>query len=173
MKGKRNQRKMSSVEKSATARFILEIIGRPKEHLVQTLEEIISKINSEQGVSVSEQKIHEPTLMKDSKELFITYAEVEVKVEEPILLAVLVFKYMPANIELISPERVIFNNNQFSEILNELTRRLHSYEELARVMQIERQKMQEKMSEFVPVEKKENSEGINGNIKSKKEKKKK
>lgn len=145
---------MSSSDKSVIATFILEAIGRPKDHLIKALEEIISKINSEEKVTVTDQKIHEPREMKDQKDLFTTHAEVEVEVEEPIFLAILMFKYMPAHIEIISPEKMSFQNNQFADILNELTRRLHGYDELARVMQAERNKMEQQMKELAQKDKK-------------------
>ena len=139
---------MSSTDKSISANFILEILGKPKEYLVQALEEMISKINAEARVVVVNQKVHEPVQMKDSKEFFTTYAEVEIEVEEPIFLAILMFKYMPSHVEILSPERLIFQNNEFSDILNELTRRLHGYDELARIFQLEKQEMQNKINEL-------------------------
>ena len=139
---------MSSTEKSLKASLILEIIGRPKEHLIQALEDIIKKIDDEKGVSVKTKNIPGPKPMKDQKDLFTTYAEVEVEVEEAIFLAILMFKYMPAHIEIIYPEKLVFQNNYFSEILNELTRRLHGYEELARMMLAEKKAMETKIQEL-------------------------
>ncbi len=139
---------MSSSEKTVTANFILEIIGKPKEYLVQALDEMITKINSEERVVVTNKVIHEPLPMKDSKEFFTTYAEIEIEVEEPIFLAILMFKYMPSHVEIVSPERMVFQNNSFSDILNELTRRLHGYDELARIFQLEKQEMQNKINEL-------------------------
>lgn len=139
---------MSSGEKKIIVSFILEVIGRPKEHLVQTLEEMIAKIDAEEKASVKNKKIHEPTVMKDQQDLFATFAEVEIEVEEAIFLAILMFKYMPAHVEIVSPEKMVFQNNQFADILNELTRRLHGYDELARIFQIEKNKMLEKIQEL-------------------------
>jgi len=141
---------MSSAEKTITVSFILEVIGRPKEHLVQALEEIISKIDSEEKVSVTNKKIHEPVPLEKQPEFFTTYAEVEIKVEELLRLSALIFKYMPANIEVISPEKIVFDNNSLSEILSELARKLHGYDELARVMQADRKMLLEKIEELVP-----------------------
>lgn len=139
---------MSSDEKPITATFLLEIIGRPKEHLVQTLEELIKKIDSEKKTSVKNKTIHEPTLIKDQQDLFTTFAEVEIKVEELMILAVLMFKYMPSHIEIISPERIVLQNNQLADLLSELSRRLHGYDELARIFQIEKDQMLSKIQEL-------------------------
>jgi len=143
---------MSSTEKSITVSFILEVIGRPKEHLVQALEEIISSMGTEKKASVISKKIHDPVVMKNQPEFFTTYAEIEIKVEELLILASLIFKYMPANIEIISPEKLTFDNNSLSEILSEITRKLHGYDELARMMQAEKRMFLKKIEELTPKE---------------------
>ncbi len=122
-----------------TAILMLEIMGRPKEHLVETLEGFIKQIDEEKKVTVTNKKIQEPNLVKDKKDLFTTYAEIEVEVEEFAYLVMLMFKYMPAHVEVVEPEKLQIDNNMASELLSELTRRLHKYEELARLMQAEMQ----------------------------------
>ncbi len=50
--------------------MIIEVIGRPPEHLVETMENIVGQIGEEKGVRIIEKKIHEPVLMKDQKDFF-------------------------------------------------------------------------------------------------------
>lgn len=138
---------MSSTKK-IRAIFILEIIGRPAEHLVDTLNKLIDSIDKEKGVKVSEKKIQEPIEIKDQKDFYTTFAEVEIEVEEILQLAILMFKYMPANIEIIEPELIVLSNNGWSDILSELTRRLHGYDEVARVLQMQNAQMQKKLKEL-------------------------
>jgi len=128
---------MSGVIK-ITARMILEIVGKPKEHLIETLEKISKEIGEEEGVEMQEKKIHEPEVMKDQEGLFVTFAEIEITVDNPLSLATLMFKYMPSHIEVIEPEKLNITNGGYSDILNELVRRLHGYDELARVFEIEK-----------------------------------
>ena len=139
--------------KGVQAMLIFEIIGRPAENLVKTLEEIIKKIDEEKGVEVKSKDIKEPTTMKDQKDFFTTFAEVEVEVEEILYLALLMFKYMPAHIEIVSPELIALTNNGWGEILSELTRRLHGYDEIARVLKFQNNQMQEKLKELMPKDK--------------------
>ena len=131
--------------KSITAHLILEIIGRPPEHLTGTLNEIIGKIDEEKGVNVKTKNIKEPVTMKDREDFFTTFAEVEVEVEELIQLAILMFKYMPAHVEIISPEHLNIDNNTMGDIFSEISRRLHGYEEILRMMQVERNIMVKKL----------------------------
>ncbi|KHO54788.1 MAG: hypothetical protein QT10_C0012G0036 [archaeon GW2011_AR19] len=143
MNSKNNNLKTKRIK----AVFILEIIGRPKEHLVQTLEKIVEAINQEKGVKVIEKKINEPVELENNKDFYTTFAEVEVEVEEILQIAMLMFKYMPANIEIIEPETIALSNNGLNEIFNELARRLHAYDEMARVLQIQTAKLQRDLKE--------------------------
>jgi len=130
------------------AMMILEIIGRPAEHLTETLNKLIEEIDKEKGVVVKEKNIKEPVLMKEQKDFYTTFAEIEVEVEEIMHLAILMFKYMPAHVEVISPELIALTNNSWSEILSELTRRLHGYDEVARVIQNEKVILEKKLKEL-------------------------
>lgn len=137
-----------SEEKNISATLILEILGKPAEHLVQVLEEIIKKMGEEKGVEVVHKKINKPALARDSKELYTTFAEVEIRVERLMHVAALVFKYMPAHVEINEPEKVAMSNNEWGEIFSEITRRLHGYDEVARVLQNERAILEKKLKEM-------------------------
>jgi len=139
---------MSSDKLKVSAVMILDIIGRPPEHLVESLEKIVEEMEKERGVTVKSKQIKEPTLMKDQKDFYTTFAEIEIEVDEILYLAILMFKYMPAHIEIISPEIIALSNNGFNDILNELIRRLHGYDEMARIMQVEKQILLKKIQEL-------------------------
>lgn len=134
--------------KGISAVFILEIIGKPKEHLVATLEKLIESIDKEKGIKVIGKKIKEPIEMKNNKDFFTTFAEVEIEADEVMQIVGLMFKYMPANVEIIEPELIALSNNGWNDILNELARRLHAYDEIARVLQIQTAKLQRDLKEF-------------------------
>jgi len=136
--------------KGITSMLIFEIIGRPVEKLIETLKDIIKQIGEEKGVEVKSKDIKEPTPLKDQEGFFTTFAEVEVEVEDIQYLALLMFKYMPAHIEVVSPELIALTNNGWGDILSELTRRLHAYDEVARVLRFQNNQMQEKLKELMP-----------------------
>jgi len=144
---------MSSIDdetKGIGAMLIIEVIGKPPEHLTETLNKIIEKIGEENNVEVVSKKIKEPVLMKDQKDFYTSFAEVEIKVEEIVILAGLMFKYMPAHVEIISPELIALTNNGWTEILSELIRRLHGYDEVARILQVEKGVLEKKLKELLP-----------------------
>lgn len=127
------------------ASIILEALGRPPEHLTTTLEKLISDIDNEKGVKVVSKKLNPPQPTKERKDIFTTFAEVEIEVTDILYLAVVMFKFMPAHVEVISPELIALTNNGWTDILSELTRRLHGYDEVARVMQHQNKLMAKKL----------------------------
>ena len=145
--------------KNIRALFVLEVLGRPPEHLVETLQGLIKKIGEEKGVIVKDHKINKPVLMKDQKDFYTNFAEVEIEVKDSLKLLLMVFKYMPAHLEILYPENIRLTNDGFGLILNELTRRLHGYDEVARIIQMEKKILEKKLRTLL------------GNKKSGKEKK--
>lgn len=139
----------SEETRGIVAVMILEAIGKPPEHLTEALENLAKEMENEKGVTILSKKINEPILMKDRKDFYTTFAEIEVEVEEVLHIAILMFKYMPAHIEIISPELIVLTNNGWNDILNELTRRLHGYDEVARVIQVEKNILEKKLRELL------------------------
>ena len=141
---------MNSTEK-VRAMLVLEVIVRPPEFLTETLNDLIKKISEEQGVIIKETKINPPAVMKDQADFYTSFAEVEVETDNVLYLSILMFKYMPAYIEIISPQNILLKNNDLNDVLNELTRRLHGYEEVARIMQNEKIILENKLRENLAV----------------------
>lgn len=139
---------MNSEDNKIKAILVLDVIGKPPEHLVEILGKVIEEMKGEKGVEVISKKIREPVPMKSRKEFYTTFAEVEVDVDEIDYLSGLMFKYMPANIEVVSPEIMAIANNKIGELLNNLVIKLHGYDELAKIMQIEKQVLFKKIKEL-------------------------
>ena len=145
---------ISQETKNIRVMMVIEVLGRPPKHLEKTLTDIISKIDNEKGVSVKTKKINKPTLVKDQKDFYTNFVEIEVEIEEILSLAILLFKYMPAHIEIIHPELIALTNNGWNDILNELTRRLHGYDEIARVIQVEKGILEKRLRDVLEKNKK-------------------
>jgi hypothetical protein len=164
---------MSSTEtKKITSMFVLEIIGRPPEYITESLNGIIKKISEEKGVCIKNTKINPPVLMKDQKDFFTSFAEIELETENVLYLAILMFKYMPAYIEIISPQNISLTNSDLSDVFNELTRRLHGYDEIVRIVQAEKIILEKKLREVLNQNQTKVSEVKEENSKEKKGKKK-
>jgi len=143
------------------AQLILEILGRPAEHLKKSFEEFIEKLGNEKGVDIIEKKIHEPKELErkkeekvaDDKKLFTSFAEIEADFEEIDNLLAVIFTYMPSNVEILSPKRLVLENRFLSEILTGIIVRLHRYDEVTKGMVNERAFIFQKLREVFGEEK--------------------
>ncbi len=154
----------SDEKKKVNAVMIVEVLGRPAEYLTETLNSIIQKIREEKGVAVMRTKVNEPVEMKEQKGFYSSFAEIEVDADEILYLAILMFKYMPAHVEIISPQNLTLSNFGWNDIFNEIVRRLHEYEGIARILQTEKKILENQLRTIVgdkgekPVEKLEGKE---------------
>lgn len=121
-----------------TAHLIIEVLGKPPEHLTETLQKIVEGIGKEKGIEVLDSTVHPPQTVKDRDDFFSSFVEVEIRAETIFEVTTLIFKYMPAHFEIASPERLTMTNNDWGTVLNEITRKLHGYDEIARVVQVEK-----------------------------------
>ena len=146
---------MSSDEKpKIRVIMMLEVIGKPPEHLIVALEDLIKNLGEEKGVSVQKKDIKEPRPIEPKEgsppsDFYTTFAEVEIEIEEISSLAMLMFKYMPAHLDVVSPELIALTNNGWNELFNELSRRLHGYDEVARVLQVEKEILARRLKELM------------------------
>ncbi len=131
-----------------TAVMILEVMGKPAEHLVETLEKMIESLSQEKGIKINEKVIHEPKEIEKKPGFFTTFSEIELEADDAFLLSHLMFKYMPSHFEVLEPEKFIFTNKEYSQILNELTRRLHGYDQIAQIIQVEKKILEDKLAEY-------------------------
>jgi len=120
-------------------RMILEIMGRPAEHIAKTMHLVLEKLGAEKGTLIKEKRVHEPAEVKDAKNLFTTFAEVEAEFDSLESYLNVIFGYMPANIEIISPEKFNLTNQQATYLGNLVVTRLHFYDSVAKQLLAEKE----------------------------------
>jgi len=132
------------------AMFIFEILGRPPEHIKETMSQLVDKLEEIPGVEISKKTVHEPKTVedKDAKDLFTTFAEVEILGKDINSLMTIVFYAMPSHIEIIEPEEIRLKNLDISNLLSGLTIKLHRYDEIAKALTIERNILIGKLKEL-------------------------
>ncbi len=145
MESSRSKEERSRETHKINASLIIEVIGKPPEHLLETLQSIINKIDEEKGVSVLQKKINSPIPMKDRPEFFTSFAEIEIEVEEILQLAFVSMKYMPAHLEIIYPELIALTNNGWNELFIEFLSQLHGYDEITRIAQVEKKILEDQL----------------------------
>lgn len=102
---------------------IIEIIGKPREHVDQTLKEYVKKIEAKPEYTVRKKKIAKAK--KYEGELFSAFAELEIVFKNITQIHFFCFEFMPASIEILEPERIIYQAPEITAVINEFQSKLH------------------------------------------------
>lgn len=129
---------------------VIEVLGRPPEHLTDALNQLIVSIGAEKGLVVREKLVHEPTKAEGSDDLFTNFAELTLDCDSMDSYFLFVFRYMPSHIEIISPENLHLTNLEFTELANRISSRMHEYDALAKKALFERNLFMNKLKEVSP-----------------------
>lgn len=106
------------------ARTIIEVLGKPKEHVEKAMRHYIEQIKKVKGIELMKQDIVDAKQQKDSN-LWATFAELEVLFKNIGLLASFCFNFMPSSIEILAPENMNLKNRELAAIINDLQAKLH------------------------------------------------
>ena len=118
-------------------RAVIEVLGKPKEHVENMLTTIIGKLKEDSRFILKEDRIHECVQQKDT-ELFATFAEVELKMQGFDNITNFCFDFMPSSIEIASPSEIKISAAEYSNYLNDLQAKLHQVDMIAKKMKVER-----------------------------------
>lgn len=129
------------------ALVIFEMLGRPADYLKETLVKFLDTISKEGGIEIVSKKIHEPKKLEQAEDLFTTFSEVEINFKNMNSLFKIIFVYMPSHVEIISPEELRIKNFDLNTLTNELVRKLHQYDEIAKRLNVEREILQKQLQQ--------------------------
>lgn len=105
------------------ARIILEIVGKPKDHVESSLKEYIGKIKADTNYAVVKEDSEKAEAQGD---LYSAFAEMELLIKDSLSLLSFCFDYMPSSVEIIEPEKIIVTNNEFGGFINDMLTRSHA-----------------------------------------------
>jgi len=132
------------------ALFIYEILGKPPEHIKETLDQLIDQIGRNPGINILNKKVHEPHLIDQEKakklgkkveDLYSTFAEVEMEVDSLDLVFKLVVNTLPSNMEILEPSELKLKNFELSQAIAEISMKLHQIDEVAKALSLERNQL--------------------------------
>lgn len=130
--------------------FVFEIMGRPAEHIVSTLNMFIDKLAEIPAVTIEDRKIHEPKLIEKEniKDIYTTFAEIELTANNLEIIFDIVLQMLPAHVEIVEPAELRLQNFELSGTLSNLAIKLHKYDEIAKSALIERDILMKRLNEM-------------------------
>lgn len=104
--------------------FIVEMMGKPKEHLETTLKSYVDNLKKDKKIIFINEEYAEPKQVEDSA-LFTTFVELEVLMKGPQKVIDFCFDFMPSSVEVIEPTTIHIKNEELNSLFNDLQARLH------------------------------------------------
>lgn len=123
------------------AKIVVEILGTPKEHVEETITKVIEKLKNEEGVKLLKEVTYKAEKIK---EMWSTFSELDIELEDATKLVGICFDYMPSSVEIIDPLKMNIETTMISELLNDLLARLHKTDMLLRNAIAENQLLKQK-----------------------------
>ena len=127
--------------------MIVEMAGRPAEHLTAAIEKHIGILNDVKDIKVHSIKVSEPTEIKteervpEGETMFTTFAEADFECESFARLSETMFDFMPSSVEVIEPTKITMDMGDATNLLNNISGRMHRYDEFAKMAQAKMQQM--------------------------------
>jgi len=117
--------------------MIVEVAGQPPEHVKEHLEKHIGVLNDVNDLTVHSIKVSEPKEIegKDGKGLFTCFAEADFESKSFARLSETMFDFMPSSVEVVEPSRVEMDAPAATDLLNNISGRLHRYDQIAMIAQ--------------------------------------
>lgn len=113
---------MDEEKQKVHARVIIDMMGAPKEHIVQTMEILIKKIDDDENIVLVGAETADP-IEKDT--MWSLFSEIEITVKDIPQLIGFCFDYMPSSVEVLKPDNVKLAALDFAGMLNDIQARLH------------------------------------------------
>ena len=104
-------------------RTIIEVLGKPKEHVESTIKEYTEHIKKDSELVVLNEEFSE---IREQGKLWSQFVELELVVKGTQKLIGFCFEYMPSSIDVIKPENLSMTSTEISSFVNDLQARLHS-----------------------------------------------
>ncbi|MBS3131784.1 hypothetical protein J4212_05100 [Candidatus Woesearchaeota archaeon] len=104
-------------------RTIIEVLGKPKEHVEETIRKYTGQITKDENLVLLNMKISEPQQHDD---LWSAFAELELVIKGIGNVIGFCFDYMPSSIEILKPEEFVMKAQTIQDFVNDLQARLHS-----------------------------------------------
>ena len=132
-------------EQQIRFRTIIEILGKPKEHIEKALKEYVTQIDDDDNFMVLE-KEYVPAEEK-GKGMFGAFAELEIVSKSVPAMIGFCFDFMPSTMEIIKPEEGInIETKDLTNMLMDLQARLHKVDMIAKSYKLENEFIKRNMN---------------------------
>ena len=121
---------------------IIEILGKPKEHVETTMENVMTELEKKEGITVVDKEVAK---IKELENFFSTYADLELKVADMDKLIDFCFDFLPSSVDILEPEKFDLDSKKLSDFFNDLLAKLHQQSMIIRNLHAENTLMKQQL----------------------------
>jgi hypothetical protein len=133
-------------EQHIRIKAILEILGKPKEHIIATMNKYIDEIEKDDNLIIMDKQVADA---KEQGEVWSVFAEIEIVIKGAANLIGFCMDYMPSSIEVIKPEKFEFEDRTFTAFVNDLLAKLHRVDMIAKKTNVENTFLKKNMNNLI------------------------
>tara|TARA_B100000315_G_C14373066_1_gene493900 strand:- start:116 stop:703 length:588 start_codon:yes stop_codon:yes gene_type:complete len=127
-------------------KIIVEILGKPKEHVEKAVRMYADKIKNDPELTVLNTEFADP---KEKERLWATFAEMDMVVKGIPKLIAFCFDYMPSSIEITKPEEFAMKKSTIENFINDLQARLHQIDMIVKKQKNENEFLKQNLNKAV------------------------
>jgi len=140
------EEKLIAEQTHIRCKIIIEILGKPKEHVEKTLKMYVDKIENDSGLIVLHSEFSD-TIEKEK--LWTTFTELDIVVKGLPKLIAFCFDYMPSSVEISKPEEFIMKKSTVENLINDLQARLHQVDMIVKNQKNENEFLKQNLNKVV------------------------
>jgi hypothetical protein len=138
--------KLIAEEAHIRCKIIIEILGKPKEHVEKTLRMYVDKIKDDSDLTVLNSRFADA---QEKDNLWATFVELELVIKGIQKLIAFCFDYMPSSVEIIKPEEFSMKKSTVENMLNDLQARLHTVDMIVKQQRNENEFLKKNLNKSV------------------------
>jgi len=127
-------------------RTIIEVLGKPKEHVEDAIKQYIEHIKEDSELVVLNEDYSDA---EEQGKLWSKFVELDLVIKGTKKLISFCFEYMPSSLEVLKPEHLIMQNAELSNFLNDLQARLHNVDMIVKQQKAENDFLRQNMHAII------------------------
>ena len=120
------------MEKQYQGHAIMEVLGKPKEHVAETLRLLEKRARETKELEVIESSIDEPEQVEEDSTLYSGFLDMELKFLNQETIFGFIFDYMPTSLEITDPDRLSMDLPTYNGFLSDFIGRIHEYDKIVK-----------------------------------------
>jgi len=128
-------------------KIIIEVLGKPKEHVEKSIRDYVEKIKKDTGFIVLNADFAGSEEKEDG--LWATFVELDMVVKGLPKLIAFCFDYMPSSVEISKPEELLMQKSTIENLMNDLQARLHTVDMIVKKQKNENEFLKHNLNKAV------------------------